>query len=142
MVSKNKHLKIQIPTPSLPEEKNNINFSFRYYDTTNNSYCISTWDEEKIAKTLGRLQDISNKTYNELNRGSNVYHFHPVDWAQTIKQGGFPDSRANNLEPFQFALLGINGKKARVYGALSQNTFYIVWFDINHEIWPTLKKHT
>jgi len=72
MGKKNKHKKnISIPEPIIPEEKR-IKFSFRFYDRSQDCYCISNWEKDKIAK----------------------------------------------------------------------DTFYIVWFDVNHEILPTLKKHT
>lgn len=71
-----------------------------------------------------------------------TYHFYPTDWQRTIEPRGFPDPRANALDPFHFALIGVNGQKARVYGALSGDTFFIVWFDLDHRIWPTFKKHT
>ena len=141
MGKKNKNKRnISIPDPIPPKEKR-IKFSFRFYDISQNNYCISKWEQDKIAKALGRLQEISDKTYSELYRDKSTYHFHSVDWSQTRKDG-FPSNGANSLEPFQFTLLGVNGQKARVYGALSQNTFYIVWFDVDHKICPTLKKHT
>lgn len=48
----------------------------------------------------------------------------------------------NLLEPFHFALLGVNGQLTRVFGAYSSGTFYIVWFDLDHMIWPSELKHT
>jgi len=71
-----------------------------------------------------------------------VYHFAEVDWACTTERSGFPEDAANQMSAFHFALLGVNGQCARVYGAYSENTFYIVWFDRNHEIWPTPLRHT
>ncbi len=127
--------------PSSSSQK--IRFSFEYYDDReSNCYCISSWSKEQIKKTLNRLKDISLKSYNDLMQGGRVLHFGEVDWSKTTERGGFPFPAVNNLQPFHFALLGVNGQMARVYGAYSQGTFYIVWFDLNHEIWPTPLRHT
>ena len=133
--------KHKIPEPkSAPSSK--IKFSFEFYDTTSVSYCISKWGQDKIAKSLDRLKDINQKTFNELMRDKAVYHFSQVDWKQTTHKNGFSDDRINSLEPFHFALLGVNGQKARVFGAYADNVFYVVWFDLEHQIWPSFKKNT
>jgi len=140
MVAKRNKQKVKLLEPLTSDEK--IKFSFRYYDTTCNDFCLSSWGSIKIAETLKKLQDINNKTYNEINSGRTTYHFHPVSWEQTIKKNGFPLTEVNRLSAFQFALIGVNSGKARVYGALYQNTFFIVWFDLEHTIWPSFKSHT
>jgi len=119
-----------------------IKFSFQFYDTSCNEYCLSVWGENMVSEALNKLKDLNNKTLKELYTGKKIYHFHPVDWSQTIKKSGFPDSRANALEPYQFSLIGVNSSKARVFGAFAQGIFYIVWFDLEHKIDPTFKKHT
>lgn len=118
-----------------------ISFSFRFYDETTKDYCISEWNKDKIALSLKRLKEVNEKTYNEMIRDKRTLHFHEVIWSETKKPSGFPN-QANQLPSFQFELLGVNNGKARVYGALSNNIFHIVWFDFNHGIWPTFKKHT
>ncbi|MBU1088512.1 hypothetical protein KKA02_01355 [Patescibacteria group bacterium] len=119
-----------------------IRFSFEYYDKSSSNYCLSCWSQKDIRSTLLRLQDVCTKSFNHLNRERRVYHFSEVIWEKTIKKTGFPNRGVNQLPAFHFALLGINNQKARVYGAYSASTFYIVWFDLNHEIWPVKLKHT
>ena len=134
--------KTPIPEPTLPKNKP-IVFSFEYYDTTNDKYCLSSWAPEQIKKALKRLKEINTKSFNELlHQGSRVYHFGEVIWEKTVKKVGFPDSRVSKFSAFHFALLGVNQQRARVYGAYNEGVFYIVWFDLNHEIWPTFLKHT
>ena len=130
-----------IPTPILPENQK-IKFSFEYYDNAATKYCLSSWSEEQIRNALLRLQEICKKSFNELNRERRVYHFGQVLWEHTVEKQGFPNPEINELSPFHFALLGVNGQLTRVFGAYSLGTFYIVWFDLNHEIWPTELKHT
>mgnify|MGYP001616826484 CR=1 FL=1 len=119
-----------------------ITFSFRFYDDSSLKFCISEWKKEKIALSIQKLKQINDKTCPELIKGNETFHFHPVNWEKTVKKTGFPDARANRLDPFQFALPGVNSGKARVYGALGNNIFHIIWFDLNHEIWPSFKKYT
>jgi hypothetical protein len=137
--------------PSVPADDTakslslNLNFSFQYYDTEpENIFCFSVMSDTEIKQTLARLKDICSKTFNELRQSKYVYHFNPVVWEKTIFPDGFPEpiKELNNLEPFHFKILGINNGMARVFGAYSQSTFYVVWFDYDHEIWPTPKKNT
>ena len=129
--------------PQISSNSQKIRFSFEYYDDRQvNNYCISNWNSIQIKKTMNRLKDISLKSYNDLLRENRVYHFVEVDWSSTKEKLGFPYTGVNALQAFHFALLGVNGQMARVYGAYYQGIFYIVWFDLNHEIWETPLKHT
>jgi len=128
--------RLDIPEPKIDQK---ITFSFEFYDIVC-KYCISQWGQNKTLETLKRLREINRKTVKELFHDKRVYHFHPVDWSETIEKKGFPEENANKLEAYQFSLLGINNQKAGVYGAVSRNIFYIVWFDLEHAIWPTFKK--
>lgn len=119
-----------------------IKFSFEYYDTTRSDYCISGWKQEKIKKALGRLKEINVKSFKELQRDRAVLHFGEVDWSKTIEKAGFNNRALVMLPAFHFALLGVNNQLARVYGAYSTGVFYIVWFDLEHVIWPTPLRRT
>lgn len=132
--------KQQRPVAVLSQTKK-LRFSFEYYDTACDEFCLSRFKPDQIRKALARLKDINSKTYLELRKGRRVYHFNQVDWGQTIKKG-FPDSRLEEWPAFHFALVGVNRQKARVFGALYLDTFYIVWFDLNHEIWPSPLRYT
>lgn len=137
----NKHKKDVQLQSSLPTNEK-IRFSFEYYDKYSSDYCLSCWGREQIRNALLRLRDICTKSFNDLSRERRVYHFGEVIWEKTTKKSGFPDSKVNQLPAFHFILHGINNQRARVYGAYYAGTFYIVWFDFNHEIWPVELKHT
>ena len=128
-----------VPAPTSDQK---LTFSFEYYDTSRNDYCLSDWPKEKIKETLSRLKDINTKSFNELRKQGRVYHFDEVLWDRTIHPSGFPDNRAKNLQAFHFSLIGVNGQLARVYGAFSSGVFYIIWFDFKHKIWPTPLRNT
>lgn len=128
-----------IPVPKLEDQK--IKFSFEFYDS-GDKYCISSWSQTQIKRALECLKDISSKNFTDLQRSSRVYHFGEVDWSKTTEKSGFPDQKIKQLQAFHFALLGVNGQKTRVYGGYAKGTFYIVWFDLNHEIWPVPLRNT
>lgn len=130
-----------VPSPVFPANQK-LTFSFEYYDNWSTRYCVSKWSESQIRETILRLQNICTKSFNDLTRERSVYHFNEVDWAQTTEKSGFPDPRVKQLPAFHFALLNVNQQLARVFGAYSSGVFYIVWFDLNHQIWPSVRKHT
>lgn len=124
----------------------NVNFSFQYYDTSDsNRFCLSQWSGDDVKTTLLRLKDICEKSFSEVVRQRQVYHFFPTDWSVSkIFPDGFPAAMAglNSLDPFHFMIVGLNNQRARVFGAVSGSTFYVVWFDYNHEIIPSNLKNT
>jgi hypothetical protein len=130
----------QIPQPNLSQDK--IRFSFEFYDTDRNDYCLSAWEQNQIRETLGRLKQVNTKSFQELNKDRRVMHFGEVDWGKTTEHRGFNNPTLALLPPFHFALLGVNGQKARVFGAYAGGVFYIVWFDLEHVIWPSFLKNT
>lgn len=126
---------------SLPSDQK-IKFSFEYYDLSREDYCLSGWQREQIKKTLGRLKDINTKSFQDLSKERFVYHFGEVDWSRTTEKNGFTDTRLKSMPAFHFSLLGVNNQKTRVFGAYSAGVFYIVWFDLNHQIWPSALRNT
>lgn len=117
--------------------KRKLKFSFEHYDAGNKKHCISYWTNSQTLIALERLKEVNANNYYELVQKQTVYHFHQVDWSQTIYKKGFPNPKLKGLPNFQFALLSVNEQKTRVYGAFYQDTFFIVWFDFDHLIRPT-----
>lgn len=132
--------KISIPDPAEKlKSVGKIKFSFEYYDLKRPEYCLSGWTNDQIKDSLARLKEINEKTHNELHQQRSVYHFHEVDWDKTKEKSGFPMILEN---PYQFALLGVNGQLARVFGSYVGGVFYIVWFDLTHCVSPSKMKNT
>jgi hypothetical protein len=132
--------KLQSPVSQSPAH---IRFSFQYYDAFDDKYCLSKGSPEQVREALVRLGEINRNTFSEMDQKKKFYNFHPIlDWGETKEAGGFPYSELNSLTAFQFSLPKVNGGKARVFGAFSGETFYVVWFDLNHQIWPSYKKGT
>lgn len=131
-----KGLPVKIP------EQQSVSFSLEFYDNQDTKYCLSCWGQQYIREALLALKEMSTKSFKDLQRESRVRHFGEVIWEKTTEKDGFPDPRVNELPAFHFSLVGVNNQKARVYGAYQAGIFYIVWFDLEHIIWPSLLKHT
>lgn len=135
--------KLPLPTGESSVLDKELVFSFKFYDEANDEkYCLSKFATDQIRTALQRLKEINCITLNDLRQKRSFYNFHDVDWSKTTIKTGFRDRDLKELEPFQFSLANVNGQKTRVFGAMSGFTFYIVWFDLNHEIWPSFKKNT
>jgi hypothetical protein len=117
-----------------------IVFSFKYYDN-NEKWCISCWKKDEIKTALKRFQEINNNQVPILKIGK-TWHFHPIRWEETIYPKGFTNPLLNEMEAWQIALPSVKKSLTRVYGVIQQNIFYIVWFDLNHDICPTTLKNT
>jgi hypothetical protein len=139
-MAKNNNKGIQIPDLTPPGK---LSLSFEYYDDQAvRSYCLSKWQETEIALTLTRLKQVCQNNFHELCRQAKVYHFHPVDWSKTNEKDGFPNKSLKELDAYQFSILGVNNQKARVYGAYYKGIFFVVWFDYDHKITPSILKNT
>ncbi|CCF83415.1 hypothetical protein [Nitrolancea hollandica] len=136
-----KKVKPQVRKSELPDDQH-VQFSFKFYDSIRSDYCLSNGTPEQVRTALNRLKEISAKTFKQLQQERRVLHFGEVDWSETREKEGFPDPQANVLSAFHFALLGVNGQLARVYAAWDGTTFYIVWFDLQHHIWPSVLRNT
>jgi len=109
-----------------PEQPSNIQFSFEFYDTTG-KYSMSGWTKSQIHTALVRLKELCAMTLAEFAVQRRQFHFYETAWEKTVENHVFPDQRVNTLDPFHFALVGVNGQKARVYGALAAGAvFYCV----------------
>lgn len=131
----------RVPEPKVAAPSQ-IKFSFEFYDTESDQYCLSKFTNDQVKLAMHRLKDVSSKSFHELKQQGKVLHFGPVLWERTIIPAGFGQPKLEQLEPFHFALLGVNGQLARVYGAYGSGIFYIVWFDLDHLIWPTPLRNT
>jgi len=92
------------------------------------------------AALIKRLCALENTRINEL--------FHSSD--DTIKDYNvdkIPNAKASkrlaDQYPDQTKIYRLRcGGKKRLYGFLAENVFHALWWDPDHEIWPTKKKHT
>jgi hypothetical protein len=109
-------------------------FSFKYYDHAHVDFSICTHTMEDVKKLFSRLRDYSRMLWREVIQHHGSHH-HEVHWRDTAYPNGFeniPVKIREGITPRQFALEGIY----RIFGFFDGTTFYIVWFDKDHKVYP------
>ncbi|MBP9599228.1 MAG: hypothetical protein KBE30_08855 [Desulfobacter sp.] len=124
-----------------PDDPHKIVFSFKYYLPTKlkqNDQSFVSWQKDKIlAKFLETLKSISELTMTEAKQANLITEY-----------GDFPVHSKFSCPPIlkghkRWAVVKkISGQEARVAGIISDNIFYVVYLDKNHDFWPTEKKNT
>lgn len=121
-------------------------FAFDYISLNGKDRCFNSTQltTQDFHGLLGGLKKISDKTYEELLLNK-YYRFHKVDLkkdditishADFVKALGQDNLNTNNYSDlptlYQFDL---HYDIARAFGFLFKGTFYLIWFDKNHDIY-------
>ena len=116
--------------------KENINFSFKYIDAENTKFCFYNHDGKYFIEFIDRIKVLSSWSKQEIiSNRSGALKAHPIDFGHTSESGfNFPQHDQIVDVPYQFSL-GKN-EHGRVHGFFINNTFYIVWLDKMHELYP------
>lgn len=108
------------------------------HDRWSCKYCDNFYE-----KIILKLSDFEGMTWKEITRqthdnGSSSNHFINIDSLSHEAQ-----KRLYSMKIFidQIFSLRLNNK-VRLIGILENGTFRILWYDENHEICPSKKKHT
>lgn len=120
------------------EKEEHISFSFKHINFSDSEFHFPTCN--KYHKDLfDRLQKISDWTKSKiLNKGGRTMRCHPIDFTEkNVSRNGFPCNLHLDYTPYQFSL-GTN-KAGRLHGYWVESTFYIVWFDPDHILYPGQK---
>ncbi|MEG4169830.1 MULTISPECIES: hypothetical protein [unclassified Microcoleus] len=113
-----------------------ISFSFRYYQDDKDKFSISGRDANYLASLLRRLRDLSQLNAQEvINNQSKSLRCHSIVWKNTTEPNGFgiPNEDILINIPYQFQISA--NEYGRVHGFFSENVFYIVWLDPDHNLY-------
>lgn len=113
-----------------------ISFSFRYYQDDKDKFSISGRDARYLASLLRRLRDLSQlKAQEIINNQSKSLRCHGIVWQDTTEPNGFGILNEEVLvnTPYQFQISA--NEYGRVHGFFSENIFYIVWLDPDHNLY-------
>lgn len=109
-----------------------ITISLRYWHS--NSQCLSDWQAKelkKLAKIIGKAQELTAIQLKSDQSLGWKLHSGPA------KGHGF--SRPTKLsKDIKLSELRVDNK-ARIHGALIDDTFFLVWLDRGHEVFPQKK---
>lgn len=116
--------------------KDNINWKFSMMDLCE-PFAVSDITIEEWKKVLEKMREWENMTWGEiLGRRDHAIEINKLS-SEAKKR-----LIELNLDDFDEVLsLHIDGKK-RLFGLRYNNTFYVLWWDREHKVCPSLKKHT
>jgi hypothetical protein len=125
------------PAPELNENAE-IRFSFRYLDIHSNAkFTLSHCDENYLEKLLLRLKDINSATLKEFRQFNRAeMRNHLIVFSDTSEPNGFTclNGQLRAKEAWQFQIT--KSTHGRVHGLLINETFFIVWLDPCHKLYP------
>jgi len=90
---------------------------------------------------LKRLSDFEKQTWREIRFADNGKNNHFIDIAEIIKEAKQRLTAIGLNDEDQLFSLRITGRK-RLWGILRDGKYNILWYDREHEICPSLLKHT
>jgi hypothetical protein len=122
-------IKSAVPRPLLK-------FSFRFFDASDAEVCPPVFHDGYVQDLMDRLKALSAWTVQEFVASrSSATRIHPIEWRDTARPRGFalPEQLSAYLS-YQFAISA--NKRGRVHGLLIDDTFYVVWLDQDHKVYP------
>ncbi|TCO33049.1 hypothetical protein EV652_10348 [Kribbella steppae] len=94
----------------------------------------------KLIEVLGKLGNIESMTWKELLAPDNILaKQYEVEKMPAHAQKRLTDiNRADLTQLVRFQLSGKN----RLYGFLVDHVFHVLWWDPEHQVWPSKLRHT
>jgi hypothetical protein len=126
----------KIPPPP-PLANPHLTLSFKYFHQRE-PFLFAHGDEQYPTNLLERLRGVCQMTANDFrNAGNKALRCHQIDWQETSEPNGFDHINpqlASQIVPFQFSVsANLHG---RVHGFWIEETFFIVWLDPTHALYP------
>jgi len=104
-----------------------MNPVFSFSDTCHNHFPLESWQGSELKHLIDKLRDMSKRPWAEIRRNKG---FIIVD--QRTFSTKLPDHLSEDLTIYEFRV----SQRARVFGHRIHNSFHIIWFDRNHEVYP------
>ena len=127
-----------IPAASPPSDDLPLLFSFKLLDlTSNEKFCLEKCGDGYLEKFLVRFRDMSTVTVRQFRTNrSSALRAHPIEWPTTSEPNGFSrlNAQLRGEEAWQFEITA--NEHGRVHGLLIDDTFFLVWIDPDHLLYP------
>ena len=126
-----------IPAPVIVPETALLRFSFKHLDLQTPKFGIALCSEAFLRKLLEVVRDRSSWTIEQFCDQNNNEHRHVIWFRDTTEAEGFSNIDQDQLsyhESWQFQLS--QHEDWRVHGILIDDTFYVVWLDPGHALYP------
>lgn len=124
-----------IKKAALPNEL--LRFSFKFFDGTDDEVCPPAFPNGYTRKLMERMRDLSGWTVSQFEtRYDKAIRNHTHDWPKTSRPNGFAalNEQFHAYPGWQFQLSA--NEHGRVHGIIIDNTFYVIWLDVSHRLYP------
>ena len=112
-----------------------LNFSLKYFECVKDKFDFNPRESDYFIVLINRIQDLCRfKTSEFYANRSSALRAHPIEWDDTTEDC-FNLKNEDQLvdTPYQFELTA--NEYGRIHGFLIDNTFYIRWFDPEHNLY-------
>ncbi|HET7463952.1 MAG TPA: hypothetical protein VFJ82_22035 [Longimicrobium sp.] len=116
--------------------RNRPPWAFRIVDL-GGPWCWSALSGGDLAQVLQRLKQLESMTWGEIEGGE--HHF--VDVAGCSKQARDRLQELKHDDTPALFSLRVTGRR-RIYGMRNEHVLGFLWWDPEHEVYPSRKKHT
>lgn len=133
--NKNKSFPIDQETMHTLRDRNKekIIFSFRFLDLKTEPFNLGGVCEKWYPELFQMLSNVSNYTRSDLILANGTFRCHTHDWDKLDYKFNFDDDFLDQVDCRQ---IRIGKSKGGIHGFLIGNTFYIVWLDRHHNLYP------
>lgn len=122
-------LGIEAPNVTLDAPKSVVSVSLKYWHSS--SQCVSEWGRDELKKLRRFVEKIQSMSWPQIKADGGLdYCIHKGP----PKGHGF--SRPTSLSKDQSLIEMKVGGKARVHGVETDDTFFLVWLDRSHAVFP------
>lgn len=130
--------KIPRVNAKLSDDTKTISWRFSKVDRNGSWKCsLKLLNEEKVKEIIRKLHDLDSMTWGDLKGKRN--HSIPVSGISKTAQKRLTEIQRDDIDDlFSIGLCG----KERVFGIRDGDVFNILWWDPNHTVCPSIKKHT
>lgn len=119
-------------------ESDNCVFSFRFLKEGNDKFMYKNLSSDYFLKLLERMHDVSSMSAKQLrNNSSRSLRCHRIDWNDSrVSENGFGITGDDGFYDDHAWQMSISSNEyGRIHGFFSDNVFYAVWLDKNHDLY-------
>jgi hypothetical protein len=114
-----------------------LRFSFQLFHSQDTEICPPTFPDGYTQKLMERLCDLSTWTVRRFTGAQDKsLRNHQHEWERTSRKDGFShlNEHYSAYPGWQFCLSA--NKYGRVHGIIIDDTFYVIWLDQQHNLYP------
>jgi len=115
-----------------------LRFSFSLFDASDKEVCPDVFDDRYTHTLMVRLKDLSSWTVKQfVGQYNKAVRNHEIDWSDTSRPNGFSHLNEQYREAPAWQFSVSSNKHGRVHGVIIDDTFYVIWLDCDHKLYPS-----